>query len=127
MAKPEQKPLVWIGSSLDDLKAFPREVQHTMGFALRVAQNGGKHPDAKPLKGFGGAGVLEVIDDFDGNTFRSVYTVQFQGTIYVLHAFQKKSARGIATAKKDLNLIKQRLRAAEQRHNASGSRTRGGE
>src|SRR5579872_4531924 len=85
------KPLEFVGSSKDDLSDFPLEVKRSVGFALRAAQRGGKHPDAKPLSGFGGAGVLEVVSNFDGNTFRAVYTVKFKGVVYVLHAFQKKS------------------------------------
>ena len=88
---PVLKPIEWIASSLDDLRDFPEDVQQSMGYALYQAQCGGKHPDAKPLKGFKGAGVLEVIEDFDGDTYRAVYTVKFDGAVYVLHAFQKKS------------------------------------
>ena len=106
-------PLEFIGSSLEDLSAFPDEVKSCIGFALRTAQKGGKHPDAKPLKGFKGAGVLEIISDFDGNTFRAVYTVKIKGVIYVLHVFQKKSKKGIATPKTEIDKIKRRLREAE--------------
>jgi phage-related protein len=88
------KPLFWIGSSREDLREFPDEVCHMMGFALWQAQLGRKHRDAKALRGFGGAGVLEVVEDHDGNTFRAVYTVKFAGAVYVLHAFQKKSKKG---------------------------------
>jgi len=87
-------PLEFIGSSKNDLSGFPQKVKDCVGFALRTAQKGGKHPDAKPLSGFGGAGVLEVVSDFDSDTFRAVYTVKFKGVIYVLHAFQKKSKKG---------------------------------
>jgi phage-related protein len=107
-------PLEFIGTSRDDLSEFPTEVKYCIGFALRTAQNGGKHPDAKPLKGFKGAGVLEIVSDFDGNTFRAVYTVKIKGVIYVLHAFQKKSKKGIATPKAELEKIKRRLKEAEQ-------------
>jgi phage-related protein len=107
------KPLVWIGSSKEDLKAFPTRVQDVMGFALLRAQEGAKHPRAKPLKGFSGAGVLEVVEDYDGDTFCTVYTVKFADALYVLHAFQKKSKRGIATSKQDITLIRQRLRRAQ--------------
>jgi phage-related protein len=107
-------PLEFIGSSKDDLSAFPVEVKKLIGFALRAAQKGQKHPCAKPLKGFGGAGVLEVISDFDGDTFRAVYTVKFKGVLYVLHAFQKKSKKGIETPKRDLDKIKSRLKIAEK-------------
>jgi len=110
------KPVHWIGSSLDDLRAFPRDVQHAIGFALREAQLGGKHESARPLKGFKGAGVLEIIEDYDGDTYRAVYTVKLAGSVYVLHAFQKKSKKGIKTPKHELELIKARLRAAEADH-----------
>jgi phage-related protein len=109
----EEKPLIWIGSTRKDLRAFPDEVKDVMGFALHLAQWGGKHPDAKPLKGFGGGGVLEVVDDFDGDTYRAVYTVKFEGVVYALHAFQKKSKKGVATSVVDTRLIKARLKAAE--------------
>ncbi|MEO0805194.1 MAG: type II toxin-antitoxin system RelE/ParE family toxin, partial [Cyanobacteria bacterium J06643_4] len=89
------KAVEWVGSSLDDLREFPEEVQRLVGFALYLAQQGEKHPDAKPLKGFKGAGVLEVVESFDGNAYRAVYTVKFEGVVYVLHAFQKKSKSGI--------------------------------
>ena len=114
MSKNEQeKPLFWIGSSRDDLKDFPADVQDVIGYALDKAQQGGKSPIAKPLQGFGGAGVLEVVDDFDGNAYRTVYTVRFSHVVYVLHAFQKKSHKGIATPKHDMALIKTRLQRAE--------------
>ncbi|WP_244221974.1 type II toxin-antitoxin system RelE/ParE family toxin [Corallococcus exercitus] len=101
---------------MDDLKAFPEEVRGVMGYALHLAQAGGKHPEAKPLTGFKGAGVLEVVEDFDGDTFRAVYTVKLKGVIYVLHAFQKKSRKGIKTPKQDIDLVKRRLKAAEDLH-----------
>jgi phage-related protein len=112
----ESKPLFWIGSSRDDLREFPEEVSHSMGFALWQAQLGRKHRDAKVLKGFGGAGVLEVVEDHDGSTYRAVYTVKFAGAVYVLHAFQKKSKKGIKTPVAEMNLIRQRLKAAEEHH-----------
>jgi phage-related protein len=102
------------GSSKRDLSGFPHEVRWQIGGALWQAQRGGKAPGARPLKGFGGAGVLEVVSDFDGDTFRAVYTVRFAGAVYVLHAFQKKFRRGIATPKADLELIRQRLRQAKE-------------
>src|SRR5213076_2730223 len=108
------KPVFWIASSRKDLKKFPKAVRQTFGQALFDAQTGGKHPDAKPLKGFHGAGVLEVVEDDDGNTYRAVYTVKFAGVVYVLHAFQKKSKRGIATPKAELDLIKQRFKRARE-------------
>jgi phage-related protein len=110
----ERKPLFWVASSKGDLKAFPPDVQDVMGYALDVAQQGKKHPDAKPLAGFGGAGVLEIVDDFDGDTYRAMYTVKFTGVAYVLHAFQKKSKRGSATPKPDVDLVKSRLKRARE-------------
>jgi phage-related protein len=110
------KPLFWIASSRVDLRAFPEEVKCVMGFALYEAQMGGKHVDAKPLKGFGGAGVLEIAEDFSGNTYRGVYTVKFARAVYVLDAFQKKSKTGVKTPKGDINRIKRRLKAAEDHY-----------
>ena len=106
------KPLVWIGSTLKDLRALPEEVKDVMGFALSQAQSGGKHPDAKRLKGYKGAGVLEVVDDYDGDTYRAVYTVKLEGMVYALHAFQKKSKTGKATDQTDLELVERRLKLA---------------
>ena len=106
----------WVGSSRSNLRAFPTEVRIAMGVALNEAQLGGKHPAAKVLKHFGSAGVLEIVDDFDGNTYRAVYTVRFADVVYVLHAFQKKAKRGIQTPRNEVNLIKLRLRDAEQDH-----------
>jgi phage-related protein len=108
------KPVIWVGSSRKDLRAFPSPVQDYMGYALYIAQRGGKHRDTKPLSGFGGAGVVEIVKDHRGDTFRAVYTVRFAGTVYVLHAFQKKSKSGRETPRRDMELIKQRLREAEQ-------------
>ncbi len=113
---PEIKPVAWIGSSKADLSAFPEEVKDSIGFALYVAQQGGKHRDAKPLRGFGGAEILEIVDDFDGDTYRAVYTVRFTGRIYVLHVFQKKSKTGIKTPKAEISLIQSRLNRAEVEH-----------
>jgi phage-related protein len=106
------RDVIFVGSSLDDLRAFPEEVKDAVGYALWLAQLGRKHPDAKPLRGFGGAGVLEMVEDFDGDTYRAVYTVRFESAVYVLHVFQKKSTRGIATAERDIDLIRKRLRDA---------------
>ena len=106
------KPVHWMGSSLADLREFPSEVQDDIGFALYEAQTGGKSSKAKPLKGFKGASVLEIVENHDGDTFRAVYTVKLVAAIYVLHVFQKKSKRGIATPKHDLERIEQRLRQA---------------
>jgi phage-related protein len=108
------RQLIWVGSSLEDLRAFPDEVKRTMGYALHLAQMGGKHLDAKPLRGFGGAGVLEVVDNLAGNTYRAVYTVRFPTAVSVLHAFQKKARRGIATPKQDIELVRSRLRRAQE-------------
>jgi phage-related protein len=107
---PPLKPVIWVGRSLKDLREFPALVQDHIGYA----QSGGKHQDGKVLSGFGGAGVLEVIKDYRGDTFRAVYTLKFAGMIFVLHAFQKKSKSGRQTARRDIELIKQRLREAEQ-------------
>jgi phage-related protein len=113
---PTSKPLVWIGSSHKDFRDFPEEVKSEMGYALFVAQNGGRHRKTKTFKGTGDAGVIEVIDDHRSDTFRTVYTVRFASAVYVLHAFQKKSKQGIATPETDIRLIKQRLRDAERLH-----------
>jgi phage-related protein len=111
---PPLKPVIWVGTSLNDLREFPAPVQDHMGYALYVAQSGGKHPDSKVLSGFGGAGVLEVIKDHRGDTFRAVYTLKHAGRVFVLHAFQKKSKGGRKTPRREIELIKQRLREAEQ-------------
>jgi phage-related protein len=108
-----KKPVYWIGSSKEDLSAFPDPVKEVVGFALYQAQAGEKHGAAKPLKGFGGAGVLEIVEYHDGETYRGVYTVKFSNAIYVLHAFQKKSRKGIATPKGDIDLIRKNLKVAE--------------
>jgi phage-related protein len=115
-AEQTPKPLFWIGGSLDDLRQFPAGVRQTMGFGLWQAQNGDKHVDAKPLKGFGGAGVLEIVERAEGGTYRAVYTVKFARAVYVLHAFQKKSKRGRKTPKGQVELIKRRLKMAEEHH-----------
>lgn len=107
------KPLYWVGSSKQDLMALPETVQDTFGYALHLAQTGRKHPDAKPLKGFGGAGVLEVVEDFRRDTYRAVYTVRFPDAVYVLHCFQKKSSQGMATPKVEIDRIKARLKQLE--------------
>jgi phage-related protein len=109
-----KKPVVWIGSSLKDLREFPEEVRGEVGYALYLAQIGSKHPDTKPLKGFKGAGVLEIVENFVGDTYRAVYTVKLAGTVYVLHAFQKRSKTGITTPKQDIDLIKERLKRAQE-------------
>ena len=108
------KLLHWVASSKKDLMAMPQDVQDTFGYALHLAQIGQKHQDAKPLKGFGGAGVLEVVEDFQSNAYRAVYTVRYAAAVYVVHCFQKKSTQGIATPKPDMDLINNRLKAAKQ-------------
>jgi phage-related protein len=111
---PELKPLAWLGSAKRDLMALPEEVIDTFGYALHLAQTGKKHEQAKPLHGFGSAGVLEIVEDWRGNTYRAVYTVRFVAVVFVLHVFQKKAKSGIATPKQDMELIRERLKAAEQ-------------
>lgn len=111
-----------MASAKKDLCDFPSDVRQVMGYALYLAQTGGKHQAAKAMAGFGGAGVLEVVDDFDGDTYRTVYTVRYDDAVYVLHAFQKKSKKGIATPHRDLELIRARMVLAQQDH----ERRRGG-
>ncbi len=108
------KPLRWVGPSKDELMEFPQHVVRAIGFALYEAQTGEKPDNAKPLRGFGGAGVLEVIEDHDGNAYRAVYTLKLTNAVYVLHCFQKKSAKGIKTPKHIVERIKRRLEAAIQ-------------
>lgn len=108
------KPVVWLASTLSDFRRLPTGVKSTMGYALYVAQQGGKHRDAKPLKGFGGASVVEIVTDWRGDTFRAVYTVRFADAVYVLHVFQKKAKRGRETPKHDMDLVRQRLQEAER-------------
>jgi phage-related protein len=112
------KPVEWVGSSYKDFRSFPDDVQDHAGYALHLAQLGGKHEDAKPLKGFGGAGVLEVVSDHAGDTYRAVYTVKFALAVYVLHAFQKKSKTGSKTPAPDMELIERRLKVAEADYKA---------
>ena len=111
---PRIKPVVWSGSTRADLASFPEDVKDAMGYALYIAQRGGKHADAKPLRGFGGAGVLEIVEDHAGDTYRAVYTVRLAGRIYVLHVFPKKSKIGIKTPKPEIELIRSRLKRAEE-------------
>ena len=113
MLKLVRKPIKWVASAKRDLDAMPEDVKDVFGHAIDLAQAGGKHLDAKPLSGFGSAGVLEVVEDFRGGTYRAVYTVKFAGWVYVLHCFQKKSKNGIKTPKEDLELIDARLKAAK--------------
>ena len=114
-----RKIVEWIGSSKDDLRAFPQEVRRVVGQAINDAELGGEHPAAKALRGFGGRSVLEIVDDFDGETYRAVYTVRFAGVLYVLHAFQKKAKKGIATPKHELEVIRERLKRAGEHYEAN--------
>lgn len=116
MGDPELKPVDWIGPTRRELRRFPEAVRDAVGFALFRAQLGSKHPNASPLKGFGGAGVLEIVEDHDGDTYRAVYTVRFAEAVYVLHVFQKKSKKKIATPKHEMDLVRTRLKEAERRH-----------
>jgi phage-related protein len=109
----KDKPLAWIGSSKKDLMALPLEVRKFFGHALDFAQRGDKHDAAKVLKGFGGAGVLELLEDDQDGTYRAVYTVKFPQAVFVLHCFSKKSKRGIETPKEDMDIIRARLKVAE--------------
>jgi phage-related protein len=111
---PQVKPLYWVGGSKKDLLAMPETVMHVFGYALYLAQTGKKHDQAKPMRGFGSAGVLEIVEDWEGNTYRAVYTVRFVESVFVLHVFQKKSKRGVATPKRELDLIRERWKSAEQ-------------
>jgi phage-related protein len=108
-----EKPLYWIASSLHDLLAFPEAVKDEIGTALSVAQFGGKHPRAKPWKGVG-SGVFEVVEDYRGDAYRAIYTVRFANAVYALHAFQKKSPSGIKTPRKDVEVVRERLKLAQQ-------------
>jgi phage-related protein len=110
------KPVIWVASSRRDLKEFPKDVRRTVGQALFDAQTGGKHPDAKALKGFVGSSVLEIVEDDDGSTYRAVYTIKFARLIYVLHAFQKKSKRGKKTPPEEIAKVKARLKEAERHY-----------
>jgi phage-related protein len=108
------KPLYWIGSSKKDLMSLPEPVRDVFGYALHLSQDGKKHAQAKPLKGFGGAGVLEIVEDYSGNAYRAVYTIKLIDRVYVLHCFQKKSKSGIETPKSDIDLIHDRLKIAQE-------------
>lgn len=110
------RPVVWMGSSRSDLRRFPAPVRSDIGKALFAAQQGVTDPAAKPLKGFGGTRVMEIVDRHDTNTYRAVYTAQFAEVLYVLHAFQKKAKKGKATPKQDIDLIRRRLTDAERHH-----------
>ena len=120
MDEVEPKELEWIASSRSDMQSLPLPVRRVFGYALYAAQCGEKPPGAKPLKGFGGAGVLELIEDYRGDTYRAVYTVRFARKIYVLHVFQKKAKHGIATPRQDLDLIRERLKRSESLYRSEG-------
>jgi phage-related protein len=110
-----EKPVRWVGSAKSAFLGFPREVISEMGYALGVAQLGGKHPSVKPWKGEG-PGVFELVERFDGDTYRGIYAVRFEGFVYVLHAFQKKSPSGIRTAQMDVDLVRTRLKLAREHY-----------
>ena len=118
-----ERPLDWVGSSKKDFLAFPEPVKDEMGNALGLAQFDGKHPSAKPWKGQG-SGVFEIVENHDGDAYRAVYTVRFREVVYVLHAFQKKSPRGIKTAQADIDLVERRLRIAQQDYEARYGKTK---
>jgi len=118
----EPKPLFFVGSSREGLRSLPESVKDVFGYALFLAQTGEMHVRAKPLRGFGGAGVLEVVANDDGGTYRTVYTVRYAGAVYVLHVFQKKSRRGISTPRQEIELVRARLRQAEQHYAATYGR-----
>jgi phage-related protein len=113
----DEKPLNWVGSSKKEFLEFPDLVKDEMGNALGVAQLGGTHPSAKHWKGQG-SGVFEIVEDHIGDTYRAIYTVRFRQVVYMLHAFQKKSPKGIRTAQHDVDLVEQRLKAARQDYEA---------
>ena len=113
MRPPSPKPVIWLGDTLATLRTCPQEVQDEVGYGLYLAQIGQKYRDAKPLKGLG-PGVLEVIADHRGDTYRAVYTVRFAERVYVLHVFQKKSKKGIATPQSEIELVRQRLKRAAE-------------
>lgn len=115
MTLDHERPLEWVGSSHKDLMALPIEVRRLFGYALSLAQSGDQHDATKVLKGFGGGGVLEVVEDDAGGTYRAAYTVKFKEAVFVLHCFQKKSKQGIATPKADMDIIRARLKVAEAR------------
>lgn len=108
------KPLIWMGSSKKDLVALPAAVVDVFGYALFLAQSGGRHENTKVLRGFGDASVLEVIESTEGSTYRAVYTVRFATAVFVLHVFQKKSKSGAATPKPDMDVVQKRLKRAAE-------------
>lgn len=113
-----EKPVHWVGSSKSDLLALPPEVVSDIGYALGLAQLGGKHPQAKHWKGEG-PGVFEIVESFEGNAYRGIYTVRFEGVVYVLHVFQKKSPSGIRTAQTDIDLVSERLKSARKHYESN--------
>lgn len=117
-----ERPLIWVSSTKKDLLACPDDVQDTFGYALDLAQRGRKHTDAKPMRGFGSAGVLEIVEDSSSGTYRAVYTVRYVDAVYVVHVFQKKSKQGAATPKADMDLIRTRLKAIEDIRRRSSNR-----
>ena len=122
--KPTEKPVHWVGSSKKDLLSFPKQVVSDMGYALGLAQLGGKSPEAKPWKGQG-SGVFELVERHEGDAYRAVYTVRFEAAVYVLHAFQKKSPKGIKTDQRDVDLVAQRLRLAQEDYERDYGKRRG--
>ena len=120
MAKPSKpkrpKTVHFVGTSRKDLRALPKGAKAIFGYAIELAEYGMKHPDAKPLKGFGGAGVIEVVEDLDGDAYRAVYTVKFGKMVYILHAFKKKSKVGFKTPPRDMEMITKRLKEAEEHY-----------
>jgi len=127
MTEPTVKPLRWVASARDDLRAFPPDVRQVMGTALYLAQTGGRHPRVKPFSGVArGAGVLEIVDDHDSDTYRAIYTVQFANVVYMLHAFQKKSKKGIKTPQREIDLIRRRYEQARLDYDAEfGPKSKG--
>ncbi len=124
VSRATEKPLHWVGSSKADFLEFPDQVRSDMGYALGLAQLGGKHPHAKAWKGEG-TGVLEVVESHDGNAYRAIYTVRFEGVVYVLHAFQKKSPSGIRTTKGDIDLVHERLKRARANYEQTQQASKG--
>ncbi len=119
MREEDIKPVAWVGSSYRDFRSFPEAVQDGLGYALFRAQLGEKHESAKPLKGFGGASVVEIVEDHNTDTYRAIYTVKFRGVIYVLHAFQKKSKKGSKTPDTEMEIVRRRLKVAEEDYKTS--------
>lgn len=118
MTAKDLKPVEWVGSSYRDFTSFPEGVQQEMGYSLYLAQAGRMHQSAKSLKGFGGAGVVELVEDGQHGTYRAVYTVKFENAVYVLHAFQKKSRKGTKTPREEIETVERRLRIAEEDYRA---------